>query len=66
MSNSFLEKARLSPSFEREYNLAYLGGVGNVFHVGDIDAAFSEPYSLDPSIRLQCIKSISLLQDLLS
>ena len=25
-------------------------GVGNVFHIGDIEAAFSEPYSLDPSI----------------
>lgn len=35
---------------EREYNLAYLGGVGNVFHIGDIEAAFSERYSLDSSL----------------
>ena len=25
-------KAKASPSFEREYNLKYLGKVGNVFH----------------------------------
>ena len=28
-----------SPSFEREYNLKYLGKVGNVFHTLDIEAA---------------------------
>ena len=27
-----IEKAKVSPSFEREYNLKYLGKVGNVFH----------------------------------
>jgi hypothetical protein len=26
-----IEKAKSSPSFEREYNLQYLGGIGNVF-----------------------------------
>ena len=31
--------AKHSPSFEREYNLKYLGKVGNVFHTLDIDAA---------------------------
>ena len=34
-----IEKAKASPSFEREYNLKYLGKVGNVFHILDIDAA---------------------------
>ena len=34
-----IEKARASPSFEREYNLKYLGKVGNVFHTLDIEAA---------------------------
>jgi hypothetical protein len=34
-----IEKARVSPSFEREYNLKYLGGIGNVFHTKDVDAA---------------------------
>jgi hypothetical protein len=38
-SNDELEKAKASPSFEREYNLKYLGKVGNVFHTLDIDAA---------------------------
>jgi hypothetical protein len=31
--------AKQSPSFEREYNLKYLGLVGNVFHTKDIEAA---------------------------
>ena len=31
--------AQKSPSFEREYNLKYLGKVGNVFHRLDIEAA---------------------------
>jgi hypothetical protein len=34
-----IEKAKTSPSFEREYNLKYLGKVGNVFHMLDIEAA---------------------------
>jgi hypothetical protein len=33
-----IEKAKASPSFEREYNLKYLGGVGNVLNPADIDA----------------------------
>ena len=31
--------AKRSPSFEREYNLKYLGKVGNVFHALDIVVA---------------------------
>jgi hypothetical protein len=31
-----IEKAKQSPSFEREYNLKYLGKIGNVFHTKDI------------------------------
>ena len=34
-----IEKAKTSPSFEREYNLKYLGKIGNVFHTLDIEAA---------------------------
>ena len=34
-----IEQAKASPSFEREYNLKYLGRVGNVFHILDIEAA---------------------------
>ncbi len=33
--------AQKSPSFEREYNLKYLGKVGNVFHMLDIEAAIA-------------------------
>jgi hypothetical protein len=34
-----IQKAKASLSFEREYNLKYLGKVGNVFHTLDIEAA---------------------------
>jgi Terminase RNaseH-like domain len=41
-----IEKAKASPSFEREYNLKYLGHVGNVFNPADIDAATSIQYDI--------------------
>jgi hypothetical protein len=46
-----IEKAKISPSFEREYNLKYLGGIGNVFHTKDIDLAIEKGklYDLDTS-----------------
>ena len=31
--------AKQSPSFEREYDLKYLGLIGNIFHTKDIEAA---------------------------
>jgi hypothetical protein len=34
--------AKTSPSFEREYNLKYLGLIGNVFHTKDIEAAIEK------------------------
>jgi hypothetical protein len=34
-----IDAAKASPSFEREYNLKYLGLIGNVFHTEDIEAA---------------------------
>jgi hypothetical protein len=37
-----IEKAMKSPSFEREYNLKYLGLIGNVFHTQDIENAISQ------------------------
>ena len=37
-----IEKAKQSPSFEREYNLKYLGRIGNVFHTKDIDLAMEK------------------------
>ena len=38
----FIEKKKLEPEFEREYNLKYLGLVGNVFHIKDIENAIKE------------------------
>jgi hypothetical protein len=42
-------KAKTSPSFEREYNLKYLGLIGNVFHTKDIDAAIQRGKGYDPN-----------------
>ena len=42
-----IEKAKISPSFEREYNLKYLGGIGNVFHTKDIDLAIEKGKQYD-------------------
>jgi hypothetical protein len=45
-----IERAKESPSFEREYNLKYLGRIGNVFHTKDIEAAIEKgkKYNPDP------------------
>ncbi len=37
-----IAQARASPSFEREYNLKFLGGLGNLIHWRDIDACTVE------------------------
>jgi Terminase RNaseH-like domain len=37
-----IDKAKASPSFEREYNLQYLGLIGNVFRSEDIEEAIKE------------------------
>src|SRR6266496_6194968 len=41
-----IEKAKASPSFELEYNLKYLGAIGNVFNPADIDAAIANEYDI--------------------
>jgi terminase large subunit-like protein len=43
-----IEKAKASPSFEREYNLKYLGQIGNVFHTKDIEAAIEMGKNYNP------------------
>jgi hypothetical protein len=43
-----IEKAKQSPSFEREYNLKYLGKIGNVFHTKDIEAAIVKGRKYNP------------------
>ena len=43
-----IEKAKQSPSFEREYNLKYLGKIDNVFHTKDIEAAIEKGRKYNP------------------
>ena len=43
-----IEKAKQLPSFEREYNLKYLGKIGNVFHTKDIEAAIEKGRKYNP------------------
>jgi terminase large subunit-like protein len=43
-----IQKAKQSPSFEREYNLKYLGKIGNVFHTKDIEAAIEKGRKYNP------------------
>jgi hypothetical protein len=45
-----IEKTKQSPSFEREYDLKYLGRIGNVFHTKDIDTAAEKGSKYDPDI----------------
>jgi hypothetical protein len=43
-----IDRAKQSPSFEREYNLKYLGRIGNVFHTKDIEAAIEKGRKYNP------------------
>ena len=54
-----IEKAKQSPSFEREYNLKYLGKIGNVFHTKDIEKAIElgQKYSVEYDTRKRYAKS---------
>jgi hypothetical protein len=47
-SQEEIDKAKQSPSFEREYNLKYLGKIGNVFHTKDIEAAIEKGSTYNP------------------
>jgi hypothetical protein len=56
-----IEKVKTSPSFEREYNLKYLGLIGNVFHTKDIDAAIHRGKQYDPDLAIKmCGKSLGI------
>jgi len=44
-----IEKAKQSPEFEREYNLKYLGLIGNVFHTKDIATAIEKGKNYNPN-----------------
>jgi hypothetical protein len=62
-SREEIAKAKALPSFEREYNLKYLGHIGNVFSPVDIDAASVQyditNYPPRDSIGSQVIMKIS-------
>lgn len=46
-----IANAMESPSFEREYNLKYLGGIGNLFHINDVMQCIDDTYNpYDPSM----------------
>jgi hypothetical protein len=45
-----IEKAKQSPSFEREYNLKYLGKIGNMFNTKDIEAAIEKGRKYNPDV----------------
>jgi hypothetical protein len=47
-----INAAKASPSFEREYNLKYLGLIGNVFHIKDIERAIEKGTSIPPSNKI--------------
>ena len=46
----FIEKKKLEPEFEREYNLRYLGKIGSVFSQKDIDRAIELGDSYTPDL----------------
>jgi hypothetical protein len=48
-----IEKAKQSSSFEREYNLKYLGIICNVFHTRDIEAAIEKGRKYNPDVIFQ-------------
>jgi len=54
-----IDKAKQSPSFEREYNLKYLGLIGNVFSQQGIDKATNVDYNPD-RINPNAKKSIGI------
>lgn len=45
-----IERAKRSPSFEREYNLKYLGNVGNLFNIKDIESAITSQEEYNPDV----------------
>jgi hypothetical protein len=45
-----IDKAKQSPSFDREYDLKYLDKIGNVFHTKDIETAIEKGMLYDPEI----------------
>ena len=59
-SQDEIDAAKQSPSFEREYNLKYLGLIGNVFHTKDIEAAIEKGRTFKESLNTYTQKYVGL------
>ena len=55
-----IDAAKASPSFEREYNLKYLGLIGNVFHTKDIEGAIEKGRNIPAIGNIYTQKSVGL------
>ena len=54
------KKKQLEPGFEREYNLKYLGLIGNVFHTKDIENATAEYDIENEYVNHYALKSMGI------
>ncbi len=59
-SSAEIERAKSSPGFEREYNLKYLGRIGNVFHIKDIENAIKDYETEDDVLNYYAPVSMSI------
>jgi hypothetical protein len=59
-SGTEIQKAKSSPGFEREYNLKYLGLIGNVFHIEDIENAIKEYNTEDQYVNYYAPTSMGI------
>ena len=55
-----IQATKASPSFEREYNLKYLGLIGNVLHTKDIEVAMEKGKRFEHGINSYTQKSCGL------
>ena len=49
-SEEHIQEQMRSPSFEQEYNCKYLGGIGNLFNIQEVDNCI-QSYPLDDTIN---------------
>ena len=57
----YIAQKKLEPEFEREYNLKYLGRIGNVFNTREIELAIEKGNNYDPDKNNDmCQKSIGI------
>jgi hypothetical protein len=59
-SGTEIERAKSSSGFEREYNLKYLGLIGNVFHIRDIENAIKAYDTEDGTLNYYASTSMGI------